>query len=149
MAGYRGKDLAYLWLDDAIVTPALTSTDKLLNTKGDLSIAVTIAEIDVVDDASAGNYEFIPGDITATITGSFNYLKAADATSTVQHTLIDAAYAKTKLDLAWAYETLAATGVDYEATGYVTDISSTNGDPEVLSFTIKVTGAITKGTQPA
>ena len=143
MAGYRGQDISYLWVG----TSAPTASGLLENTKGDIAIAITNPEIDTSDDASGGDYEFILGNGTRTISGSFNYLKAADATN--QQILIDAAYDKTLIYLEWAYETTATTGKQYEATGYVTDISSVNGDPQTMSFTIKINGAVTEGTQPA
>ena len=141
MAGFRGQDIAYLWVG----TSAPTSSGLLESTKGDISISVSNPEIDITDDASGGDYEFILGDSSKTISGSFNYLKAV--TGTNQQILIDAAYDKTLIYLEWAFETTASTGKQYEATGYVTECSNTTGDPETFTFTIKVSGAVTEGTQ--
>ena len=136
MAGYRGKDLAYLKI----------ATNELTNTKGDLSIAITNGEIDVRDDDSAGYNEAIMGDQTIVISGSFNYQKEAD-TATAQLALIDAAFDQTSsLALEWAYETTSGAR-KYTGTGFVTDCSSTNGDPETFSFSIRVESAPTEGTQ--
>lgn len=136
MAGYRGKDLAYLKV----------ATNELTNTKGDLSISITNGEIDVRDDSSAGYNEAIIGDQTVTISGSFNYQKEAD-TATAQLALIDAAFDQTaELALEWAYETTASAR-KYTGTGFVTECSSTNADPETFSFSIRVNEAPDEGTQ--
>ena len=136
MAGYRGKDLAYLKI----------ATNLLTNTKGDLSIAITNGEIDTRDDDSAGYNEAIMGDQTLVISGSFNYQKEADAAA-AQLALIDAAFDQSSsLALEWAYET-TATARSYTGTGFVTDCSSTNGDPETFSFSIRVESKPTEGVQ--
>lgn len=136
MAGYRGKDLAYL---------KITSND-LTNTKGDLSISISNGEIDVRDDDSDGYNEAIVGDQTITISGSFNYQKEGD-TATAQLALIDAAFDQTaEVALEWAYETKAGSR-KYTGKGFVTECSSTNADPATFSFSIRVIEAPTEGTQ--
>ena len=144
MAGYRGQDLTYLKIG-----LSADPTDVLKETKGDLSITVDNAEIDTSSDSSGGDHEFILGNGTKTITGSFNYAKQADANGTAQHVIIDAAYSKALVYVEYALETTATTGKNYKGSGYVLSCGSTNGDPQTQSFTIKLSGAVTQGTQPA
>ncbi len=136
MAGYRGKDLAYLKI----------ATNLLTNIKGDLAIAITNGEIDTRDNDSDGYNEAIMGDQTMVISGSFNYTKEAD-TATAQLALIDAAFDQTtSLALEWAYETTVGAR-KYTGTGFVTDCSATAGDPETFSFSMRVDAKPTEGTQ--
>ena len=136
MAGYRGKDLAYFKFGAATLT----------KTKGDLTINIANGEIDVRDDGSAGYNEALMGDQTVTISGSFNYMKESDA-ATAQLALLDAARAQTaSTAVEYAYE-LGAGKRKYTSTGFVTSLSSVNGDPETMSFTVRVNAAVTAGTQ--
>lgn len=126
MAGYRGKNLTYLNI----------GTDALENTKGDLSISVAQDEIDTRDDDSDGYNDAIPGDQTITISGSFNFMTDAD-TAPGQDALIAASINQTVQEFTWAYE--SATGVDeYTADGFVTSLDSVNGDPQTMSFSIRI-----------
>lgn len=128
MAGGRGKDLSKLQI----------GTDVIDHTKGDLSISVSIDEIDTRDDASAGYNEAIPGDKTITISGSINY--QAEGVSAGQDALIAASIAGTATEFTWTYE--EEIGVDeYTANGFVTSLESTNGDPQTMSFSIRISEA--------
>ncbi len=133
--GYRGQDLSYLKV----------GSDTLTNTKGDATIAITNPEIDTSDDSSNGSEEFLLGNQSAVITATVNYQKEADAAA-AQLALIDAAYAKTELTYEWAYET--GVGIrNWTGSGKVTSHGSTNGDPQTMTFTIKINGGATQGTQ--
>ena len=134
MAGFRGQDIAYLKIGGTA----------LANTKGDLSIANTNDEIDVADDSSGGYNETIAGNGKSVISGSFNYV--LEGTNQPHEDIIDASLSGGDLTLEWAYET--GTGKkSYTGTGYVTDASSTNGDPQTVSFSITVKSKPTAGTQ--
>ena len=140
MAGYRGKDLAYLSLDDG------TGHEILTNTKGDLTFNFANGEIDVRDDTSAGYNEAIIGDQTATISGTFNY--QLEAAAQAQLMIIDAAEEQTSLECIWGFE--GTTGArQYTADGFVTNCSCVNGDPETIAFTIRIQEIVGAGIKPA
>lgn len=128
MAGKRGKDLAFLKLGGV----------KLGNTKGDLSISFSNAEIDARDDSSQGYNDVIQGDQTITISGSFNYLLEAQQ-DTAQVALLEAGVGNTLLeDVVWGFEDVVGSK-EWTSDAIVTEIGATNGDPQTSSFTIKIT----------
>ena len=133
-AGFRGQDISYLKISGVA----------LANTKGDISIANTRDEIDVADDSSAGYNETIVGNGKSVISGSFNYV--LEGTNQAQEDIMDAALDGGDLSLEWAYET-GAGKKSYTGTGFVTDASSTNGDPQTVSFSITIKSKPTAGTQ--
>ncbi len=108
MAGYRGKELSYLKI----------GADNLENTKGDLSISISVDEIDVKDDSSDGYNEAIAGDQTITISGSFNYQLEADG-SAAQQAIIEAGTSNgTLATVEYAFEDVAGSK-KWTADGFV------------------------------
>ena len=128
MAGKRGKDLAYLKI----------GTTKLGNIKGDLNISFSNAEIDVRDDSSNGYNEVIQGDQTITISGSYNYQLENDQDA-AQTALTTAGTSNTIIsDVKWAFEEVAGSK-EWTADAIVTEFGGTNGDPQTISFTLRIT----------
>lgn len=126
MAGYRGKDLSSLNI----------GTDLLSNTKADLSINVTISELDARDDSSDSYEEAIAGDQNITISASFNYQKEADGAD-AQATLIAAAYSLADVPVVWRYEDVIGSP-EWTGTAFVTNLTSSNADLGTMSFSLRV-----------
>ena len=135
-AGGRGQNLAYLKI----------GSDLLTNTKGDVAISISAGEIETTDDSSGGFKEFIEGDREVTIAGSFNYQQSVSTSAPAQATLIDNATAGGDIEIEWAYETGAGKD-NYSGTAILTAFGSTNADPQVQTFTLRLKGVWTEGTQ--
>lgn len=142
MAGQKRGRVAALYIDTGTATPTWTK----LGGRLDATFTIATDTIEATNADSGRWKEYIEGDTSGTISGSFHYLPD-DAG---QIALMAAKIAGESVSVQWV-PVDEASGKTYTAEAIITSLAQAapQGDLQNTSFDLQLSGAITEGTKTA